>query len=135
MTDFAENLRKAREAKGISKSEAARFLGISLTAYSLYEKGEHEPPLKNLKKIANLLNVSIDALLNPNLKVEPTKELHIYLDFSYPFGLLVGTDFFATDMLIQKKRKKYSYHSTTFLLVEVCQYGLQAVCPQGRSYD
>ena len=83
MTDFAENLRKAREAKELSKSEMARFLVLSLTAYSLYEKGEHEPNLGNLQKIAEILEVSVDKLLAPNSKVEPTKELHIYLDGSY----------------------------------------------------
>ena len=62
MSNFAENLRKARENKGITKTRMANALGLSLTAYSLYEKGENEPNLTNLKYISIILDVSIDEL-------------------------------------------------------------------------
>ena len=64
MSNFAENLRKARESKGITKTRMANALGLSLTAYSLYEKGENEPNLTNLKYISIILDVSIDDLLS-----------------------------------------------------------------------
>ena len=64
MSNFAENLRKARENKGITKTRMANALGLSLTAYSLYEKGENEPNLTNLKYISIILDVSIDELLS-----------------------------------------------------------------------
>ena len=100
MTDFAEKLRKAREAKELSKTEMARFLDLSLTAYSLYEKGERKPNLGNLQKIAEILEVSVDELLAPNSKVEPTKELHIHLDYYYTCTTI--TNFMATVDMISK---------------------------------
>ena len=76
MLNFAENLRKARENKGMSKTEIARYLGLSLTAYSLYEKGEREPNLLNLQKISIALDVTVDKLLkgeNEDEEVEKAK--------------------------------------------------------------
>lgn len=64
---FAFNLKEARENKGLTKTDMARFLGVSLTAYSLYEKGEREPPLKNLKKISRMLGVPIDSLVEDTI--------------------------------------------------------------------
>lgn len=64
---FAFNLKEARENKGLTKTDMARFLGVSLTAYSLYEKGEREPPLKNLKKISRMLGVPLDWLVEDTI--------------------------------------------------------------------
>lgn len=41
----------------------AENLGISLTAYSLYEAGSREPKLAGLKLISQLLDVRVDDLL------------------------------------------------------------------------
>ena len=64
MGTFADNLRMAREAKGINKTQMAQALGLSLMAYVHYEKGDREPPLKKIKKISDILNISIDKLLD-----------------------------------------------------------------------
>lgn len=66
MTMFSENLRLAREEKGLTKTAMAKAIGLSLPAYSNYESSIREPPIKNLKKIANVLNVSVDYLLGVN---------------------------------------------------------------------
>ena len=63
MISFSKTLENIRELRGITKTEMARMLDLSLPAYSLYEKGEREPKLSNLKRIASILNVSVDELL------------------------------------------------------------------------
>lgn len=60
---FNENLRIARERKGISQKEMAENIGVAKSTYSLYESGNREPNVQTIKKIADILNVSADELL------------------------------------------------------------------------
>lgn len=60
---FNENLKVARERKGISQKELAENIGVAKSTYSLYESGNREPNVQTIKKIADVLNVSADELL------------------------------------------------------------------------
>ena len=65
MKEFSENLKRAREAKGLTQAEVARKLGITPTAYNFYERGrneigDREPSFKNLLKLADILDVPIN---------------------------------------------------------------------------
>ena len=60
---FCEKLRYLREYSEISQSEMAKKLGILQSSYSKYELGNRKPDYEILKQIANILNVSIDYLL------------------------------------------------------------------------
>lgn len=68
--NFNENLRVARERKGISQKDMAESIGVAKSTYSLYESGNREPGVPTIKKIADVLNVSADELLGIN--IEPT---------------------------------------------------------------
>lgn len=68
--NFNENLRIARERKGISQKDMAESIGVAKSTYSLYESGNREPGVPTIKKIADVLNVSADELLGIN--IEPT---------------------------------------------------------------
>lgn len=57
------NIRRAREAKGLSQKEIAISLGVSNPTVSDWERGVKTPAGKNLKKLADLLNCTIDFLL------------------------------------------------------------------------
>jgi transcriptional regulator with XRE-family HTH domain len=65
---FADNFKRFRKMKGISQKEFAQRLfehtgkSLTLTSVSNYETGLHMPPPQILPFIANLLDVSIDAL-------------------------------------------------------------------------
>ena len=63
---FNENLRNAREHKGISQKDMAEYIGVAKSTYSLYESGNREPNVNTIKKIADCLNVSADTLLGLN---------------------------------------------------------------------
>lgn len=61
---FAKNLIQARKNMNLSSKEMAKKLGVTPAAYSNYEAGFREPKYDTLRKIAYILNVSIDKLLN-----------------------------------------------------------------------
>lgn len=60
---FNENLKAARERKGLSQKEIAESVGVAKSTYSLYESGNREPNVQTIKKIADALNVTADELL------------------------------------------------------------------------
>lgn len=60
---FNENLKIARERKGLSQKDIAEGIGVAKSTYSLYESGNREPNVQTIKKIADILNVSADELL------------------------------------------------------------------------
>ncbi len=67
---FYENLKLAREQKGLSQKDVAEKVGIAKSTYSLYESGNREPNVQTIKKLANVLDVSADELLG--IDTEPT---------------------------------------------------------------
>ena len=64
--NFNENLKNARERKGMSQKDVAEEIGVAKSTYSLYESGNREPNVQTIKKIADVLNVSADELLGLN---------------------------------------------------------------------
>lgn len=60
---FNENLRIARERRGLTQKEMSEQIGVAKSTYSLYESGNREPNVQTIKKIADVLNVSADELL------------------------------------------------------------------------
>ena len=63
MSEFSNTLRYLRESRGLIQKEVAKALEISPAAYSLYEKGQREPKLDMLEKMADFFKVSLDYLL------------------------------------------------------------------------
>lgn len=61
--NFHENLRIAREQRGLTQKEVAESIGVAKSTYSLYESGNREPNVQTIKKIADLLKTSADKLL------------------------------------------------------------------------
>ena len=57
------NLRTLRKAKGISQRKMAEMLGLNQSTYSHYEKGIREPRIAMLRKMADVLGVTIDELI------------------------------------------------------------------------
>lgn len=60
---FNENLKAAREYRGMTQKEVAESAGVAKSTYSLYESGGREPNVETIKKLADILNVSADRLL------------------------------------------------------------------------
>ena len=82
--EFRERLKFLREnyhvnGKKLTQTQLANILGYGYTAISNYESGRNEPSISDLKKIAQLFNVSLDYLLcttNDPTKVGEKNELY-----------------------------------------------------------
>lgn len=62
------NLQFLREDKVLTQLEVAEEVGLSQRAVSAYERGDIQPSLKNLIKMAEYFSVSIDDLLLKDLR-------------------------------------------------------------------
>ncbi|WP_446002497.1 helix-turn-helix domain-containing protein [Weissella viridescens] len=60
---MGNRLKELRESQQMSARQVSYKLGLSQNMYSSYERGEKEPTISTLKKIARLFNVSADYLL------------------------------------------------------------------------
>ncbi len=59
----AQNIRKAREAKGFTQEEAAARCGISLSILKKYESGANLPTADKIANLASGLGVSADEII------------------------------------------------------------------------
>ena len=57
-------IREIRRTKNITQKELADAIGVSETVVSRYERGLVYPPVKRLERMADYLNVSVNALLD-----------------------------------------------------------------------
>ena len=64
MVEFGEQLRRAREAKGMTQQSLAEQLYVTRQAVSRWECGDRYPDLLTTKKISQILEVSLDDLLS-----------------------------------------------------------------------
>jgi transcriptional regulator with XRE-family HTH domain len=64
MKTIFDNIKKFRELKSVTRESMASDLGMSLSGYSKLERGEVDLTLSKLVKISQILNVSIEQLLN-----------------------------------------------------------------------
>ena len=63
MSEFYNILRNLRKSRGMLQKDVAERLGISVSAYSLYENGTREPSIDRILEIAKLFNVNPNFLL------------------------------------------------------------------------
>lgn len=63
-----DNIKEIRKEKGISHDAMALNLGITQAAYSKIEKNETKLSVERLFKIAEILEVSVEKLLNLDSK-------------------------------------------------------------------
>ncbi|NBI09013.1 XRE family transcriptional regulator [Colidextribacter sp. OB.20] len=63
MLKLSERLRSLRKERGLTQTEAANAVEISLKSYCRYESGEREPTASVLVQIADFYSVSADYLL------------------------------------------------------------------------
>ncbi len=63
MKIFCERLTEQRKMNGYTQRAVAEELGISQPSYVRYERGDAQPTLENLAKLADLFDVSTDYLL------------------------------------------------------------------------
>jgi len=60
---FARNLRRLREAAGLTQDGLGRAVMMDGAEISRYERGERDPQLRNLVRLARGLGVSVADLI------------------------------------------------------------------------
>ena len=70
---FARNLRKARQAKGLSQEALAHDAGIDRTYISALERGVYSATIDMVDKLADVLNVEASELLQRPTKTRQRK--------------------------------------------------------------
>lgn len=60
---IADNLKKYREASGISQREVAKQIGVANTSYYAWEQGKSKPKQENLLKLTVLFDVTLADLM------------------------------------------------------------------------
>ncbi len=55
-------MKKAREARGLTKSQVARFAGVAPGTITRWEKGERQPRDEHLAKVLKVLRISYEDL-------------------------------------------------------------------------
>lgn len=69
--DMAGNKIKAyRKSKNVNQTQLAMILGVSKQSVCDWEKGRSVPSHKNLRKIAEFFNITIDNLLEQEVENE-----------------------------------------------------------------
>lgn len=64
MSNISKTLRKLREQKGLTQEKLARLADVSNNTVIKIEAGKNEnPTLDTLKKLAKVLDVSVDDLI------------------------------------------------------------------------
>ena len=71
----SKNLAAFRKHAGLTQLELAEKLKYSDKSISKWERGEGLPDVITLKELADLYGTTVDALLNPNVKVEKSGKL------------------------------------------------------------
>ena len=66
---FGEKLKEARKEAGLSQEQFAQKLSVSRSAVAKWESDKGMPDVNNLKVIAQLLDVSVDYLLDEDEKI------------------------------------------------------------------
>ena len=61
--ELPDSLRRFRKEFNLTQKTVAESVGMRETAYSRYERGEREPAYKQLIKLADTYNVSLDYLV------------------------------------------------------------------------
>ena len=67
MSYIANNIKSLRKKAGFTQESFAEAVGIKRSLIGAYEEARAEPRLQTLTKIAEVLNVSTDALINEDL--------------------------------------------------------------------
>lgn len=63
MNDFPRRLQRLRERRRINRKVLGELCGLSKNIIGQYERGEREPTISSLIKIADFFEVSTDYLL------------------------------------------------------------------------
>ena len=66
--DYIQKIKEKRLAQNITQVEMSRKLGMSASAYGLYETGQRHMDVETLAKVCKILHISADEILGLKYK-------------------------------------------------------------------
>lgn len=63
VTMLAQRLNELREQQELTQKDLARYINKTTQAYSYYERGEREPDIEALIKLADYFSITLDDLV------------------------------------------------------------------------
>lgn len=128
MIEFGEQLKRAREAKGLTQQSLADQLFVTRQAVSRWERGERFPDLATTKKISTILEVSMDNLMADTTLTTVVEKSTIAENSITKKLILLLYAFIATSILVRFidevsnigffiKLEKTSINLSTFILL------------------
>ena len=88
MATFSDRLRQLRKAADLSQMEFSKRIGVSKSSVNMYERGEREPNLETLQRIADFFQVDIGYLLGKSESAPPVRSI---TDDDIKFALFGGS--------------------------------------------
>jgi transcriptional regulator with XRE-family HTH domain len=76
-TNFPNVLKRLRTEQKLTQQQVADVINKSQRAYAHYEKGDQEPDISTLIKLAEHFNVSLDILMGRYVNVFENKALQL----------------------------------------------------------
>lgn len=70
LTALGQIMRKARKEKGLTQQELSDLSHVSVKQIANIEKGQMNPSYLILRALAKVLNISLDALITPDVSPE-----------------------------------------------------------------
>jgi transcriptional regulator with XRE-family HTH domain len=67
-----DKIKQIRKDKGLQQKAVASEVGLDQSNYNKVENGRREPSVEVLQKLAVFFGVTVDELLNPDDKKQPT---------------------------------------------------------------
>jgi len=61
---FTANLRRLREERGLSQEAVGDRAGMTQSQYARIERGDVDPTIKTLKRLATALDVTVSSLVH-----------------------------------------------------------------------
>lgn len=96
-------LKQLRTENDVSQSDIAKLLDVTRQAYSRYERGDREPDLEMLCKLADYFNVSVDYLIGHESKsIIDRTDSAIAENFIREFGNLFSDETFQSYIKLYK---------------------------------
>ncbi len=71
MISIGKQIQDLRKANHLNQSQLTEKIGVSLTQLQRFENKGIQPPANILNKLADVLNTSIDFLINGNTSEKP----------------------------------------------------------------
>lgn len=96
---FREKLKMARLEKGLTQQEVADLLGVVKSTYSKYESGDREPDVPKIKKLAEILNIAADELLETDVCVKGLMPMPVMKSVARLGTIACGTPILAEQNL------------------------------------